>query len=606
MKNRSAFRWAIVAILACAALYLVGNSRVSLWDRDEPWYAGCSLRMILDDDYVVPRYITGELRVQKPPLVYWLQTVPMRLLGPGEFAPRLVSAVAMIGVLVLVCSVLWKMVGPRRAVWTTVILGTSVLTIAAGKMCLTDAVLLFFITTAQFCLLMIYRGKGSLRVSFFMILALVMGFYNKGPIVLVAPVGTLIVLAAMDWRRWTGFVLARPGEAARRVGLGVVGVLAGLVVMAALIGPWAWLNYQAEPEWLRQTLQTAEQHMATAVDGHSGWPGWYLVVVWGTYFPWSLLLPTAAVIAWRHRKLPEIRFAIAAVLAPFLFHELLMKTKLPHYVLPAFPFMALLTADALVRCIRGQHREMHELLFKRATLVWALILGLLPSATWLVAWKTLPIWRGMDMGPLPWAAMVVMSIFGLVYTLGVWRLFSRERIAAAAGWMGGGFVLMIVLFYGWYVPSSPYLAISKRVATLLHEVSALGSDGAVQGEVACLSYNLDQTGARWKNTGWREPSMDYYQGGTLKHEEEDRYLERHASGDWPRVMIITREIWEMSPPRVQSHLRVVGRVRGLAYASEGAVVELLVVEKVAGVADYEPIVPLPPPTTRPVNAGAAK
>lgn len=590
-------------------MYLVGNDRVSFWDRDEPWYAQCSLKMILDNDYVVPRYLDGSLRVQKPPLVYWLQTVPMRLLGTSEFAPRLVSVVAMTCVLILVCSVLWRMVGPRRAAWTTFILGTCVLTIAAGKMCLTDAVLLFFITAAQFCLMMIYRGKGSPRVALFLILAIVMGFYNKGPIVFVAPVGTLLVLAAMDWRRWTRFLSARPGEAARRVGLCVLGIFAGLVVMAALVGPWAWLNYQAEPEWLRQTLHTAKRHIATAVDGHSGWPGWYTLVVWGTYFPWSLLLPTAAVIAWRHRKIPEIRFAIAAVLGPWLFHELLMKTKLPHYVLPAFPFLAFLTADALVRCIRGQHREMHQLLFKRATLVWALILGLLPSATWLVACKTLPVWQGLDMGPLPWVAMVVMSIFGFVYTLGVWRLFSRERLAEAAGWLGGGFLLMIVLFYGWYVPSSPYLSISKRAAALLHEVKALASDGAAKGEVACLSYNLDQTGAKWRNTGWREPSMDYYQGGTLAHTEEDRLLERRPMERWPRVMILTKEIWDMSPSWVHSRLRVVGKVRGLSYASEGTVVELWVVEKKSGPADaFEPMPsePLRRPTTRPVDAGAAR
>ena len=628
MKNRSVFHWAIVAILACAGLYLVGNGRVSLWDRDEPWYAQCSWKMILDNDYVVPRYLDGSLRVQKPPLIYWLQTVPMRLLGPSEFAPRLVSAVAMTCVLILVCSVLWKMVGPKRAVWTLFILGTSVLTIAAGKMCLTDAVLLLFVTTAQFCFMMFYRGRGSPWVMVIMALAIAMGFYVKGPIVFVAPAGTLAVLAAMDWRRWSRFVMDQPREAARRAAFGLLSIFVALGAVVALIGPWAWMNYQRAPQWLPETMNTGLGHLQKAVDGHSGWPGWYLLVVWGTYFPWSLLLPTAAVIAFRHRKIPEMRFAIAAVLGPWLFHELVMQTKLPHYVLPAFPFLAFLTADALVRCIRGQHRELHRLLFKRATLVWALILGLLPSATWLLAcktlpvwsgagetgilqrllaWKMLPAWRGLDMGPLPWGAMVVLSIFGFVYTLGVWRLFSRDRIAEAAGWLGGGFLLMIVLFYGWYVPSSPYLAISKRVATLLHQVDALAGDGAAKGEVACLSYNLDASGAKWKNTGWREPSMDFYQGGTLSHLEEDRFLERHATEYWPRVMIITKEIWEMSSQLVQSRLRVVGKVRGLSYASEGAVVELWVVEKIPGLMDSSDAVePASPPTTRPVNAGAAR
>jgi 4-amino-4-deoxy-L-arabinose transferase-like glycosyltransferase len=608
MNKRFVLRWAILAILACAGLYLVGNGRVSLWDRDEPWYAQCSWKMILDHDYVVPRYLDGSLRVEKPPLIYWLHTAPMRLLGAGEFAPRLVSAVAMIGVLMLVCGVLWRMAGPRRAAWTTFILGTSLLTIAAAKMCLTDAVLLFFITAAQFCLLMFYRGKGSPWVMLIMALAIAMGFYDKGPIVFVAPAATLTILAVLDWRRWSRFVADHPQEASRRAGFGILGILVGLAAIAALVGPWAWMNHLREPLSLAGMLHRAESHMTKAMDGHSGFPGWYSLVVWATYFPWSLLLPTAAVIAFKHRKVPEIRFAIAAVIGPWLFHELLMKTKLPHYVLPAFPFLGFLTADALVRCIRGEHSYLRRLMFKRATLVWALILGVVPSVTWLVAWKTLPVWRGLDMGPLPWGAMVTLSIFGFVYTLGVWRLFSKERIAEAAGWLGGGFLLLIVLGYGWYVPNAPYLAVSKRVATLLHEVKGLASDGVVKGEVACLSYNLEAPGkSGWKNTGWREPSMDFYQGGILSHYDEDRLLERNSPENWPRVMIITKEIWEMSPPSVQSRLRVVGKVCGLSYAAEGHAVELWVVEKTAlpGQAS-EHWEPATRPIGRPVSTGVTQ
>lgn len=215
------------------------------------------------------------------------------------------------------------------------------------------------------------------------------------------------------------------------------------------------------------------------------------------------------------------------------------------------------------------------------------------------------------MGPLPWGAMVVLSIFGFVYTLGVWRLFSRERIAEAAGWLGGGFLLMIVLFYGWYVPSAPYLSVSKRLATLLHQVNALASDGARLGDVpdvACVSYRMPVIGkdgeVKQKTDGWLEPSMDFYQGGTLEHYDEDHLLERHAPEYWPRVMIITRRTWDESPESIQAQLRVVGKVRGLSYAVDLRGVELWVVEKIPAPPESpEPWPAATQPTSRPVGTG---
>lgn len=607
MRNRSVLFWAVLAIVACAGLYLVGNSRVPLWDRDEPWYAQCSWKMILDNDYVVPRYLDGRLRHEKPPLIYWLQSVPMRMFGPGEFGPRLVSSVAMMGVLVLVAAMYWRLAGPRRAAWTAFILGSSALTIALAKMCLTDAMLLLCTTTIQFCLLMFYRGRGAPWLVLVMAAAAGLGFYDKGPIVFMAPATTLLMLGVLDFRRWTAFVVARPRDAWHRTVYGLFAVLIVLGAITAMLGPWAWLISQRAPEWIPGILNTAKGHVAKTMDGHGGWPGWYAAVIWATYFPWSLLLPTTAIIAFRHRKIPEIRFAIAAVLGPWLCHELAISTKLPHYMLPAFPFLAFLTADALVRCIRRQHLDLETKLFRRATFVWALLLGVLPSAVWLLALRKLPVWQGIDLGPMPWAAMVAVSLAGLAMTWGVWWLFHKQRIAEAAGWMGGGFLLLIAVIYGWYLPSTQYLAVSKNVASLLHEVKALASDGApravlrpdgrLQYVVACLSYEVPYKArsgeVKYRSSTWPEPSMDFYQGGTLSHPREDRYLERRAPQYWPRVMIITPEIWNLTPPEDQAYLRIVGKVTGLTYNKKPGPVEVWVVENTA----------FPTEGLRPVPAG---
>src|SRR5437016_9367002 len=119
----------IGVILLSAALYLVGNARVSLWDRDEPRYAQASRQMLERGDWVVPKLL-DEPRINKPPMIYWLQAsamAAMRRSAPDErlsiegrmerdaAAARSPSAVAMVLTLVLIGTVLVRLVEIGRA-----------------------------------------------------------------------------------------------------------------------------------------------------------------------------------------------------------------------------------------------------------------------------------------------------------------------------------------------------------------------------------------------------------------------------------------------------------------------------------------------------------
>src|SRR5437762_2722371 len=144
-------RYLILVIIAAGALYLIGNDRVGLWDRDEPRYAQTSKQMLLSEpaDWVVPRLL-DKVRTAKPIFIYWCQAGAMWMLhSTGEFAARLPSAVAMIITLIVLGVAIGRNIGWQRAVWTAFILGTSGLVIAAAKMCITDSLLLLWITIAQ-------------------------------------------------------------------------------------------------------------------------------------------------------------------------------------------------------------------------------------------------------------------------------------------------------------------------------------------------------------------------------------------------------------------------------------------------------------------------
>jgi|GEM_PF-1244110 len=80
----------LLLIAGCALLFCLWLSRVPLIEVDETRYAATSRRMTETSDYIIP-YYNGNVRYEKPILIYWIQSASMRLLGPSEFAARLPS-----------------------------------------------------------------------------------------------------------------------------------------------------------------------------------------------------------------------------------------------------------------------------------------------------------------------------------------------------------------------------------------------------------------------------------------------------------------------------------------------------------------------------------
>jgi len=83
MTHRRSIRLkTILIILAAFAVYLAGNGRVSLWDRDEPRYAQTSRQMLQSGDWVVP-HLLDKVRTAKPAFIYWCQALAMKVSYSG-------------------------------------------------------------------------------------------------------------------------------------------------------------------------------------------------------------------------------------------------------------------------------------------------------------------------------------------------------------------------------------------------------------------------------------------------------------------------------------------------------------------------------------------
>jgi 4-amino-4-deoxy-L-arabinose transferase-like glycosyltransferase len=595
----------LVAVLLCGALYLLGNARVQLWDRDEPRYAQASRQMLASGDWVVPQLL-DEPRLKKPPMIYWLQAMAMRqvtrvapLIGapPREvmrrdaYAARLPSALAMILTLIVLTIILVRWVGEERAFWTVLIFGTSALVVVAAKMALTDAVLLLFVTIFQFCVYSVYKGKGSWLVVLAMGVSLGLAVLTKGPVVLGVAGATLAVLAVMRWldrRQANQQTTAEDYELIVRQSVGFPTMprerkpwgrwlLKSAVILAiatALVLPWVLaLLKRMPPGPLLHTLRyEIFDRMAKPMEQHKGPPGYYLLFFFVSFFPWSLMLPTAIKLAWVHRRVPLVRFSFAAVVGPWLLFEC-VQTKLPHYVLPCFPFVAFLTADALFRCMRRRHEDWHTRAWLTAVAAWSIILILLGVGIWT------PALSRFGFADLPYVAMTLITLTAIVIALAVFVRFRQHRIGAAAYTLAGGTLVVMALLVGWFLPKASFLHVSEEVGAYLQQIGA-----TTKGDVLMLTYMEEDPSPaggplRARSIDYKEDSLPFYQGGTIRIQEQTAYLEKNPPEHWPTYMVLTKQIWDKTPEAAKAHLEILKSYKGWAYASRGRIVDVIVVKK---------------------------
>jgi 4-amino-4-deoxy-L-arabinose transferase-like glycosyltransferase len=303
----------------------------------------------------VPRY-------KKPIGIYWLQAGATRL---ADLFPALEGHDDRIWTYRLP-----SLLGAIAASWLTVwcaaavadaetallagllMLGTVLLT-AEATIATTDAVLLACVLAVQGTLLRFYRAARepdfaapSHRAAMGGWVALGLGILVKGPVVLAVAGLTLICLIGWDW--WLAR-RKRQLDASEGVSpwiwLAALRPLQGTFLVLLLILPWlAAITIQSRGAFIEESLgNDFAAKMAGGQESHGGWPGYYLLLSAVTFWPAILFVLPGLVLAVSRRAEPAIRFLLAWAVSWWLVMEL-VPTKLPHYVIDAYPALAILAA----------------------------------------------------------------------------------------------------------------------------------------------------------------------------------------------------------------------------------------------------------------------
>jgi 4-amino-4-deoxy-L-arabinose transferase-like glycosyltransferase len=329
------FPWIIVTALA--VLPLLGWWQYGLFDLDEGFYGAVTAEMNREGEWLIPR-LNGKPWFEKPILLYWAAKPCLALFGDA-LGLRLPSVLATLATYALLAWFARRRLAAATAQLTVLVLGSSLLFVGVGRMLMTDPLLVLFFTGTLVFFWESLVGDRRWRLASAACLGLAV--LAKGPVacVLLVP-----ILAYTFWREPE----LRP--AFRQ------GWLAGALVFAAVVASWYGSCYVRHGERFVQEF-LIEQNLNRFLGGDQahhwgGVTGWffYVPVLFLGMFPWSLLVARA----WPRRctdMTPEAalrRFLATWALVVLMFFTV-SGAKLPHYILPAFPPLALLVADTLMR-----------------------------------------------------------------------------------------------------------------------------------------------------------------------------------------------------------------------------------------------------------------
>ncbi len=339
-------------------LFFFQLRNIPLWSSDEGRYGEVAREMWESRNFIVPHFNYLPF-LDKPILAPALTAVSYTFLGINAFATRLPIALsAIFGIAFFYCFSK-KLFDKETAFFSSILLLTTTGYFLVGRFAVIDMLMTCFLSLALFCLMtacLAQKPRYYLAAYTFMGLA----FLTKGLIGIVLP--SLIFFSFLVWTK-------------NLRELGKTKIWLGAIIIAAITLPWIVIISKKEPEFFNTFI--VKQHFSRFATGTFGRkrPIWFfLPILIGTAFPWTLFAP-AAVLQGMKQSLSKqkIQFLLCWIAVIFVFFSI-PKSKLPYYLLPLSMPMALLIGNFFVH---GLFKK--ELVSKISPLVewpWKIIAGI--------------------------------------------------------------------------------------------------------------------------------------------------------------------------------------------------------------------------------------
>jgi 4-amino-4-deoxy-L-arabinose transferase-like glycosyltransferase len=499
--------WLMVALLAVLWLGTLGWR--DLVPTDEGRYAEIPREMVVSGDWVTPR-LDGFKYFEKPPLQYWATAAAYEAFGIGQWQARLWTGLT--GLLAILFTG-WtgaRLFGRRAGLFAAGVLASTLYWNGLGHINTLDMGTAATMSASLFAFLLAQRPQASPRATRGWMWACwaLMGLavLSKGLIGILLP-GAVLVLYTLifrDWRLWTR-----------------LWIVTGLVIFLLIAAPWfVWVQLR-NPEFFHYFFiyQQFTRFLTSELQRPGPW--WYFIpIVLLGIVPWlGSLFPAMASALIRQpltatppfgaapRRLHAHALLLLWVVFIFAFFSI-SKSKLPSYVLPIFPALALLIGDYLDKAPRGALRRQFGLLaligaaaaigftqmYRAATAVtpgtlyqqfgwWLEIPALLGLGSALLAWR----WEKAGRRS---AAVLAVSIAMLVgFTVGIQQFQILGRTASTRD--------VVAAIRPWLHPGQPFYTVDTYDQTLPFYLDRTVTVVGYEGE---LHFGITQQPSLWVPT----------------------------------------------------------------------------------------------------------
>jgi 4-amino-4-deoxy-L-arabinose transferase-like glycosyltransferase len=442
---------AVVLLVAfCLLAFLPGFFQIPPVDRDEARFAQATKQMVESGEYVDIRF-QDEVRYKKPVGIYWLQAAVVKTaeaVGIPDarttiWLYRIPSLIGASGAVLLTYWAALAFVTRRAALLAALMMASSILLGVEARLAKTDAMLLLTSVAAMGAMARIYltarrtpEFMPGWKTPAILWTALAGGVLLKGPLILMFVVLTALTLSIVD-RSWRWIGRMRP--------------FAGLAWLILLVLPWfiAIVAKSGDSFFVKAVGEDMLSKITSGQEAHGAPPGYYLALFWVTFWPGCVLAGLAAPMVWKARREPGAQFLLAWLVPSWIVFEIVM-TKLPHYVLPLYPAIAILIAGILEPGSLSKIRWM-----VRGTVGW-FVFPVVVAVAAVVGFIVI----GRDPGIIAWPFAAAAVVFGLF----AWRLYEVDGAESALlrGMIASIFISITV--YAVVFPLLPALFPSKLIA----------------------------------------------------------------------------------------------------------------------------------------------
>ena len=328
----------LILVLIYALLWFGTLNYRHLIPSDEGRYAEIAREMLVTGDWVTPRY-NGYKYFEKPPLQVWAPATTFNLFGIGDWQARLWTALTGFLAIVFIGFTGARIYSARAGWLAAIALASSPMWVIGGHINSLDMGLSAFLVAALCSLLLAQTSHNSSDTRKWMWACwafMALATLSKGVIGVAIPGMVFIVysITAWDWKIWKR-----------------LHIISGTILFLTITAPWFVLVAQRNPEFLEFFfIHEHLQRFTQTAHSRTGPIYYFIPLLLLGFLPWIAQTPGALAQAWRERNREfSSGWLLTCWFAVIMGFFSVSQSKLPGYIIPVFPALAMLVGHRLDR-----------------------------------------------------------------------------------------------------------------------------------------------------------------------------------------------------------------------------------------------------------------